>query len=407
MIEKLIDTNPLAAVRQFFRLEAAGGIILGFAALLAIILDNSPLAGLYDTLLGVPLTVSIGDAGISKPLLLWINDGLMAVFFLLVGLELKREVLDGELSSRQQILLPAMAAVAGMAVPALMFISVNGGDPEVLKGWAIPAATDIAFALGILSLLGNRVPVAVKVFLTAIAVMDDLGAIVIIAAFYTDTLGWAPLAFATASTLVLFILNRAGVTARAPYILVGLALWVFVLKSGVHATLAGVLVGLFIPLRARDAEGHSPLKHLEETLHPWVAFGVLPLFAFANAGLHLLDMRPADLLAPLPLGIALGLFAGKQLGILGATWIAVRTGLARLPADMDWWSVYGVAVLAGVGFTMSLFISSLAFDAPAMAMQTRLGIIAGSLLSGLVGFAVLSFRYRRGRLEKTANFTEQ
>jgi NhaA family Na+:H+ antiporter len=394
----MMQPAPLSydRIREFFRLEAAGGMVLGAAALLAIILDNSPLRGFYDALLNVPFTVAVGSLGISKPLLLWINDGLMAIFFLLVGMELKREVLEGELSSKDQIALPALAALAGMAMPALIYLAVTSGTPGAARGWAIPAATDIAFALGILSLLGSRVPVSVKVFLTAIAVMDDLGAIIIIAAFYTDDLGWVPLALAAVAALGLFVLNRRGVTARAPYVLVGLALWVFVLKSGVHATLAGVLVGLAIPLRAKDSEGHSPLRHLEHTLHPWVAFGVLPIFAFANAGLPLLDMRPADMASAVPLGIALGLIFGKQLGIFGATWLAVKCGLARLPTGMDWRAVYGVAVLAGVGFTMSLFIGSLAFDQAAMAMQTRLGIICGSLVCGALGYGVLRLRFRAG-----------
>jgi len=381
-------------IREFFRLEAAGGIVLGAAVPLAIILNNSPLRELYDALLDLRLTVSVGDAGISKPLFLWVNDGLMAIFFLLVGLELKREVLEGELSSRDQIVLPALAAVAGMALPALIYLAATSGQPELADGWAIPAATDIAFALGILSLLGDKVPVSVKVFLTAIAMMDDLGAIIVIAAFYTDTLGWFELGLAGLATAGLVILNRFGVTARGPYMLIGLALWVCVLKSGVHATLAGVLVGLAVPLRATDADGHSPLRHLEHQLHPWVAFGVLPVFAFVNGGLPLLDMQPADMVAPVPLGIALGLILGKQLGIFGMTWLAVKTGLARLPRGMDWRSAYGVALLAGVGFTMSLFISSLAFDAPALVMQTRLGVLAGSLVCGALGYLVLSLRFR-------------
>jgi NhaA family Na+:H+ antiporter len=352
------------------------------------------LHGLYDSFLALPVTAAVGGLGLSKPLLLWINDGLMAVFFLLVGLELKREVLEGELSSRDQALLPILAALAGMAMPALLFWAVNRGDAAMLRGWAIPTATDIAFALGILSLLGSRVPVSVKVFLTAVAVMDDLGAIVIIAAFYTDDLSWLALSLAGVAALLLFLLNRRGVTARAPYILIGILLWICVLKSGVHATLAGVVVGLAVPLRAKDAEGHSPLRHLEHVLHPWVAFGVLPIFAFANAGLPLLAMNPADFLSPLPVGIALGLVLGKQVGIFGAVFLAVKTGLARLPAGMDWGAAYGVALLAGVGFTMSLFIASLAFDAPEIAAQTRLGVLAGSLLSGAAGYAVLARRFR-------------
>jgi len=302
---------PLTAIREFFRWEASAGILLIAAAALALVLDNSPLASLYDQILTLQISVSIGALGISKPLLLWVNDGLMAVFFLLIGLEVKREILEGELSSKDQILLPLVAAIGGMAVPAFIYVAFNWDTPETLKGWAIPAATDIAFALGILSLLGSRIPLSLKVLLTAIAVIDDLGAIVIIAIFYTSNLSMTALILATIAIAGLVTLNRMGVTRIAPYILIGVLLWIFVLKSGVHATLAGVVVGLCIPLNPGKAGRHSPLRHLEHELHPWVAYMILPVFAFANAGLHLLDMPISNLTEPVALGIASGLFIGN------------------------------------------------------------------------------------------------
>jgi NhaA family Na+:H+ antiporter len=386
----------LTAIRDFMRHEAASGIILVAAAALAMLMDNSPLAPIYDGLLSVPAAVQIGALAISKPLLLWINDGLMAVFFLLVGLEIKREMLEGELSSLRQAALPGLAAVGGMAVPALVFAAINMGDPEALRGWAIPAATDIAFALGVLALLGPRVPISLKVFLLALAIIDDLGAIVIIAIFYTADLGVVPLALASIGILGLFVLNRLGVTRPAAYILVGIAIWVCVLKSGVHATLAGVALAFAIPMRDRSNPTRSPLKAWEHLLHPWVAYGIMPVFAFANAGVSLTGFQFSDLFAPLPLGIALGLFLGKQLGICGAVWLAVRTGLARLPEDVNWMQIYGVSLLAGIGFTMSLFIGSLAFSDPEHAAMVRIGVIFGSLLSGVGGFVILRFAVRAG-----------
>lgn len=380
---------PVAAIREFFKLEAAGGICLFFAAMVAIILDNSPLSPIYDSLLTIPVAVQFGALEIAKPLLLWINDGLMAVFFFLVGLEIKREALEGQLSSVNQIALPGVAAIGGMAAPAAIYAYFNWSNPVDINGWAIPAATDIAFALGILMLLGSRVPLAIKVFLTAVAIIDDLGAIVIIAVFYTDNLSITSLGFAVGGLVVCAILNLRGVTRTAPYILIGIIVWVAVLKSGVHATLAGVLLALSIPLRATDSEGHSPLRHLEHILHPWVAFLVLPAFAFANAGVNFAGMTFGSLLEPLPLGIALGLFVGKQIGVFGAAFLMIKTGLARMPEGVNWGMMYGVSLLCGIGFTMSLFVGGLAFDDASHATAVRLGVLAGSLLSGTVGYLVL------------------
>lgn len=357
--------------------------------MVALLVSNSPLDRLYDALLSTRMEIRVDDLMIAKPLLLWINDGLMAVFFLLVGLEVKRELLEGELSSPAKALLPAVVAAGGMAVPAAIYATLNWGEPQAMRGWAIPTATDIAFALGVLALLGSRVPVALKIFLTAVAIFDDLGAIVVIAAFYTEHLSMESLAGAAIATAALATLNVVGVTRRAPYILIGIVLWVCVLKSGVHATLAGVVLALAIPLRATDAEGHSPLHRLESILHPWVAFGIMPLFAFANAGVPLAGITPAALLDPVPLGIAAGLIVGKQLGIFGFVWAAVKSGIAPPLAGATWPQVYGIACLAGIGFTMSLFIGTLAFDDPALGIATRIGVLTGSLISALIGYAVL------------------
>lgn len=379
----------IGAIREFLRLEAAAGIILFFAAVLALLADNSPLAPFYEALLSTPARISVGAVALDKPLLLWINDGLMAIFFLLVGLEIKREIADGELSNPAQVVLPAVAALGGMAAPAAIYALVNLGDPAALRGWAIPAATDIAFALGVLSLLGRRVPIAIKVFLTAVAIFDDLGAIIVIAVFYTADLSWLSLAIAGGALVLLAALNLAGVTRLAPYMIVGLALWVCVLKSGVHATLAGVVLAAAIPLRALDEETRSPLRHLEERLHPWVAYLILPLFGFANAGVSFAGVSWGALGHPVTLGIILGLFVGKQVGIFGACWLAVRLGVARLPEGTDWLALYAVAILCGIGFTMSLFIGALAFDDPGHAASLRIGVLAGSLISAIAGIAVM------------------
>ena len=395
--ESLAD-KVLKPLQDFLRLEAAGGLLLVGTATLALLVANSPLDRYYAALLELPLEIRIGTFGIAKPLLLWVNDGLMAVFFFLVGMELKREVLEGHLSSLQRASLPAFAAVGGMLVPAACYAALNWGDPVAMKGWAIPTATDIAFALGVLLLLGDRVPAALKAFLLSVAIFDDLGAIIVIAVFYTDQLSLLALSVAGALLVGLAWLNRAGVMKPAAYVMLGIPLWVAVLKSGVHATLAGVAVAMFIPLRASQAAGTSApdslLRELEHALHPWVAFGVLPLFAFANAGVSVLELSLADLLHPVPLGIVTGLFLGKQLGILGFCWVAIRAGLAALPEGVGWRQLYGVAVLCGIGFTMSLFIASLAFEQGGAAYLglDRLGILAGSLLSGLVGYLVLRTR---------------
>ncbi len=381
----------IATIREFLRHEATAGLLLMSTAALALVLDNSPLAGLYDGLIATPVVVQVGELEIDKPLLLWINDGLMAVFFLLVGLEIKREVLEGELSSRSQIMLPGIAAIGGMAVPAAVYVAINWQDPVLLDGWAIPAATDIAFALGILALLGSRVPVALKVFLLALAILDDLGAIIIIALYYTSNLSLASLAVAGVGATALIVLNRLRVLRLAPYILIGIVMWVGVLKSGVHATLAGVVLAMAIPLRNGEPGEEPPLKRLEHALHPWVAFGVLPAFAFANAGVPLAGLSLQSFLEPMPLGILLGLFLGKQLGVFGAVWLGVRAGLCRLPSGVTWLQIYGIALLAGIGFTMSLFIGTLAFADPAYSAGIRLGVLGGSILSACLGYAVLRF----------------
>jgi NhaA family Na+:H+ antiporter len=384
------------ALRDFLRLETAGGVTLVLAAALAMIVANTPLRDVYAALIDLPVEVRVGGFEIAKPLLLWVNDGLMAVFFLLVGLELKREVLEGELSDLSQIALPALGALGGMVTPALIYVWVNQTDPVALQGWAIPAATDIAFALAILSLLGNRVPLFLRVFLVTVAIFDDIGAIVVIALFYTSELSLAALGIAAVCLMILLALNRRGVSERAPYLLTGAVMWVALLKSGVHATLAGVLLALFIPMRDRS-DGPSPLKALEHDLHTAVAFGILPLFAFANAGISLTDVTWDYLLHPVPLGIAAGLFLGKQLGVFGFCWLGVRFGLVRLPDGMAWGHVYGAALLCGVGFTMSLFIGSLAFEQTGVNLlfDERLGIIGGSLLSGALGYLVLRSSLQR------------
>ena len=376
------------AVTEFLAHETAAGFLLFGAAVAALVAMNSPLAPGYAGLMQAPLEVRAGPLEIAKPLSLWINDGLMAVFFFLVGLEVKREVLEGELSSWNQAVLPLVAAVGGMAVPAVVFTAVNWGAPGNLRGWAIPAATDIAFALGVLALLGARAPVALKILLLAIAIIDDIGAIVIIALFYTAEVSVPALGLAAVAAAALFALNRAGVVRLLPYVLLALMLWVCVLKSGVHATLAGVVAALAVPLAAPPG-GRSPLKHLEHVLHPWVAFGVLPVFAFANAGISFAGVDLSALLAPLPLGIALGLVVGKQAGVFGAMALAIGAGWAARPAGTSWAQVYGLACLTGIGFTMSLFIGSLAFGGAAQVDAVKLGVLAGSLVSMLLGGVVL------------------
>ena len=378
-------------LKEFLRLESASGIMLLIAALLAMLAVNSAAKPLYDALLGTPVEVRIGDFNIAKPLLLWINDGLMAIFFFLIGLEVKREVLAGELSDPSRVVLPVIAAIGGMAIPAVIYASVNWGDPAAMKGWAIPSATDIAFALGVLALLGSRIPQSLKLFLMTLAIIDDLGAIIIIAVFYTTNLSVSSLIIAMVSVAVLYILHRRGVLALVPYLLVGLVMWAAVLKSGVHATLAGVLTAFFIPFRKEPGESLTQLEKIEHDLHPSVAYGILPLFAFANAGISFEGVTLASLLHPVPLGIAAGLFIGNQIGVFGFSWLAIKLGIARLPRDATWIQLYGVAMLCGIGFTMSLFVGSLAFEqgGPDFAIDDRLGILLGSVVSGIVGYIVL------------------
>lgn len=387
-------TPEAGLLRAFLKHESTAGLLLVLAAAAAIFAYNSQsLAPYYDGVLALPVSVSIGTLLLAKPLLLWINDGLMALFFFLVGLELKREMIEGNLSSRDQIILPALAAAGGMAVPALIYSLVNIGNPDLLRGWAIPAATDIAFALAALSLAGKRVPVSLKVFLLTLATLDDLGAIVIIALFYTSNLSALALTLATLALLVLFTMNRLHVDRTALYVFAGLALWVFVLKSGVHATLAGVAVALMIPLKRRD---DSDFVHgLETAIQPYVTFLILPLFAFANAGMPLGGFSLGNLMQPLPLGIALGLVLGKPLGVVGAVALAVKSGMARLPEGAGWLQMAGVGCLAGIGFTMSLFIGSLAFESGAEVTFVRVGVIAGSLVSAVLGLAILLTASRR------------
>ncbi|MBB71536.1 MAG: Na+/H+ antiporter NhaA [Legionellales bacterium] len=381
----------LKAITKFMKLESTGGVVLFLAAVLALIVDNSALSPWYQDLLSIKFTIGFERFKLSKELILWINDGLMAIFFFLVGLEIKREMISGELNSFAKATLPGIAAIGGMLVPAAIYVAINWQHKAYLNGWAIPTATDIAFALGVLALLGKRVPVSLKVFLTALAIMDDLGAIVIIAIFYTYQLSMFSLGMAGICLAVLFVFNRLGVMRFLPYGIVGVILWVCVLKSGVHATLAGVVLALAYPTTDPKRPGYSPSHHLEEALHPWVAFGVLPIFAFANAGIPLADINLASFIKPVPLGIACGLFFGKQLGIFGASWLSVKCRIASLPQGANWWNLYGVALICGIGFTMSLFIGTLAFagSEASYANLVRLGVISGSLLSGLLGYFVL------------------
>ncbi len=365
------------------------GILLAIAALLAMVIENSPLDYLYDALKDTPVVLQIGAFKIDKALLLWINDGLMAIFFLLVGLEIKREILEGHLSNRSQFMLPAFAAFGGILIPALVYTGINADNNVTLQGWAIPAATDIAFALGILMIMGDRIPSALKVSLVAIAIIDDLAAIVIIALFYTADTSMISLGLAGVGLLFVFMLNKKGVTNLGPYVVLGLIIWACVLKSGVHATLAGVALGLLIPLRAKDADGKSPLKVMEHALHPWVALGILPIFAFVNAGVSLEGVTLETLMHPITLGIMLGLFVGKQIGVMFFAGLAVLLRLSKLPEGVNWGQFYGMALLTGVGFTMSLFIGTLAFTDVEYASAVRLGVLSGSLLSAVAGTIVL------------------
>ncbi|WP_369857901.1 Na+/H+ antiporter NhaA [Candidatus Thalassolituus haligoni] len=392
--------NPL---NKFLKMESAGGILLMLAALLAIIFANSPLESFYNLLLETPVEVRIGALHIAKPLLLWINDGLMAIFFFMVGLELKYEWLEGELQDKRNVVLPGVGALGGMLVPALIYVYFNHSNAIDIQGWAIPAATDIAFALGILVLLGSRVPTSIKIFLTSLAIFDDIGAIVIIAVFYTDNISMTALSVIALCLPVLFLMNRFQVESKSVYMLLGAIMWVSMLKSGVHATLAGIILAMFVPMRLDRRPDYSPAHQLEQDLHPVVAFFILPIFAFANAGLNLTGIGMDQLLHPVPVGIAAGLFIGKQLGIFAFCWLTIKVGWAKLPTGVSWLTLYGTATLCGVGFTMSLFIGSLAFEGGGIdnTFDERLGIIVGSLASGIVGFLIL--RKSLGKPAVTAN----
>ncbi|WP_457595823.1 Na+/H+ antiporter NhaA [Hydrogenimonas sp.] len=380
----------------FFKKESSTGILLLLFTLAAMAVANSPLRHFYDAFLEIPVVVSIGTLTIAKPLLLWINDGLMAIFFFMVGLEIKREVVEGELRDPKKVAVPAMAALGGMVVPALVYTLFNHDNPAAMEGWAIPTATDIAFALGILSLLGNRVPTVLKLFLLTLAIIDDLGAIVVIAIFYTSGLSYLSLAIVAVTIALLFFMNRQGVVNNTAYVLVGIVMWVAMLKSGVHATLAGVILGLFIPIKNNRASFHA----LEHSLHAPVNHVILPLFAFVNTGIDFSQTTLKDLYDSITLGIALGLFVGKQLGILLFSYLAIKMGLGRLPDGVTWRHIYGLAILGGVGFTMSLFIGSLAFECSGEAclsmVDERMGILIGSLLSGVMGYLVLRFVGTKG-----------
>lgn len=382
----------LDTIQEFIKKESSAGLVLIAVTILALILQNSFLTDFYTNFLNVPLRISFGDFGLAKPLLLWVNDGLMAIFFFLIGLEVKREVMEGELSTRSQVILPVIAAIGGMIIPALIFSFFNFGDNFAMTGWAIPTATDIAFALGILSLLGNRVPVSLKIFLMALAIIDDLGAIVIIALFYTHTLSLLSIMIASLCLFVLFMMNKMGIVQKSAYILIGIILWTSVLKSGVHATIAGVLLAFTIPLYSFSKEGNrfSMLKEIEHDLHYWVAFFILPLFAFVNAGVDLKDLSSTALLDNVPLGIMLGLFFGKQIGVFGFSFIAIKLGIASLPQGSNFKQLYGISILTGIGFTMSLFVNTLAYnDTELFFYADKLAILLGSFISGALGYLFL------------------
>ena len=387
----------LRSLDKFFKHEASGGILLMLSAVLAMVVANSSLFTFYDAFLGAKLSVTLNGEGLAKPLILWINDGLMAIFFFLVGLELKREITEGKLKNPSDIILPGMAAVGGMAMPALVFLYFNLGNDATVGGWAIPAATDIAFALGVLALVGKGLPSSLKVFLLTLAILDDLGAIIIIALFYTSSLKIDYLFLALIPMAGLLWMNLKGQHRMAPMILLGVIMWFFVLKSGVHATLAGVITAFFIPLK--DKWGKSPLHSLEDALTPYVLYVIIPIFAFANAGVVLSGLSISDMISPLPMGIALGLILGKQIGVFGITYAMVKLKLARMPQGANWLHVYGVACLAGIGFTMSLFIGGLSFADPDLMNQTRLGVLSGSIVSAILGYTALIIARNRNPVD--------
>jgi len=387
-------SGPRSALRAFLASEAAGGMILMGAAALAMIVANSPFGALYRDLLHMPVSPTLTEKLGPMTAHLWINDGLMAVFFLFVGLEIKRELVDGRLATWQQRRLPLVAALAGMAFPAIIYLLLAGGDPVLARGWAIPAATDIAFAIGVLALLGRRAPTSLKLFLVTVAIVDDMGAVAIIALFYTASLSLPALAAAAAVLAAMFLLNRLGVRALAVYMILFALLWYVVLLSGVHATIAGVLAAFTVPIVPTPGDPdspESPLHRLEHLLDAPVAFFIVPLFGFANAGVALAGITPGDVLAPMPVGIAAGLFLGKQLGIFAAVWLAARSGFAAKPRGATWLQIYAVAVICGIGFTMSLFIGGLAFGDPKLVEEAKLGTLAGSLVAALAGYALLRF----------------
>lgn len=379
-------------LHKFIQLEASGGISLGIATLLALILANSTWQTYYLNFLN--FNISLGTL-IHFSFLHFINDGLMTVFFFLVSLEIKRELVQGELNTVTKALLPTIAAIGGMIIPALFYLAINHKYPQLISGWAIPMATDIAFSLGVLSLLGKHIPIALKIFLMALAIIDDLGAIIVIAIFYTQQIGWLYLFLAFLTFIGLLSLNYFKIQRFFPYCLLGIALWLLILNSGIHATIAGVLFGFTIPLTSSNKNFNSLLHHLIRQLHPWIAYGILPLFAFANAGLSFSNIGLASFIHPLPLGIIVGLFLGKQLGIFGASWLAVKTKLAKLPYQVNWWHIYGIALICGIGFTMSLFIASLAFGDNELTALVRLGVFTGSILSGIGGYSVLFLHQRK------------
>lgn len=381
-------------IKQFIEQAYFSGFLLFFAAILALAMVNSPFEASYIHFLSFKIGVHIGDESLVKPMLLWINDGLMTIFFLLVGLEIKRELLEGELNSFNQAILPVIGAIGGMLIPSLIFVAFNFHDATALRGWAIPSATDIAFALGVLSIFSTRIPLSLKVFLTALAIIDDLGAILIIAIFYSNELSWMALAFAGAGAVALVILNRCHVTRFLPYLLIGIFMWVCVLHSGVHATLTGVIVALAYPLKDARNPQRSPSHALETALLPWVSYLVLPLFAFANAGLPLNAAILSSVIKSIPLGTIVGLFIGKQVGIFGSCWLAIKMKWAHLPKNANWQQFYAVTVLAGIGFTMSLFIGTLAYEGLSVQYieMVRLGVLIGSLLSAILGSVLLNFK---------------
>ena len=380
---------PLEILRKFFRLKSAAGILLLLAAIAAIVVENSFLSDSYSKLLHSSISFKISNFAIDKDLHHWINDGLMAIFFLLVGLEIKRELIQGHLSTRQQFSLPAVAAIGGITVPAIIYISLNFGNDVTTNGWAIPTATDIAFALGVVTLLGDRVPISLKVTLVAIAIIDDLMAIIIIATFYTSDVSIYYLLLAAVATSVLFLLNKKQINKLSPYVILGILLWMFVLKSGIHASLAGVLLAQFIPLNSKYTSSHSPLQNLEHSIAPWVNFSILPIFAFANAGVSFSGMKLNLLWDPVTLGIILGLFFGKQIGVMLFTYVGSLLKVCKLPSDISWAQYYGLSLVTGIGFTMSLFIGSLAFTDPEYQTSVRLGVLIASLLAGILGYLTL------------------